>query len=165
MLYERCDLRLLIKEYLFSICVAAIISSVIKHLIGKNTANSKIIKMISGVFMAMAVLAPMVDFRLTDYKKYYNNFQLDAQSFTEIGESIGKEERNQIILEQTQAYIISEASRLGVAVDVRVSLSKGDPPVPESVDLSGNVSPYMKSRINELITQRLDVSEEKIQWT
>ena len=56
-------------------------------------------------------------------------------------------------------------ARLGAAVTVEVTLSQDDPPVPEYVEIFGEISPYIKLRLEELIQEELNIAKENQRWT
>ena len=71
----------------------------------------------------------------------------------------------QIIKTETEAYILDKAAQFDLQLDVQVALTDDVMPVPESVQLTGSVSPYVKSRLQILISNDLGIPKEQQLWT
>ena len=60
-----------IREYLLSITSAAIICAVAKHIIGEKGRSSKIIYVVTGLFMAITLISPVLNFRMENIERYF----------------------------------------------------------------------------------------------
>ena len=92
----------------------------------------------------------------------YNDLVTDAVAE---GEQQTKTALARLIKQRTCAYILDKAQALNVALEVEVTLSDDDIPVPEAVRLKGKVSPYAKGRLQTIIAEDLGIEKERQTWT
>ena len=78
--------------------------------------------------------------------------------------TVAENEKSRIIKMQTEAYISNKAESMGADIDVVVQLSEQEPIVPISVSITGDVSPYIKSRLQQIISNDIGLCEEALQW-
>ncbi len=153
-----------IREYLLSITAAAIICAVAKHIVGEKGSGSKIIYVVTGLFMAITLISPIVNIRIGNIERYFEDFYLDANDITDFGSQMANDALADIIKQQTEAYILDEAVRLGVKMDVEVKLSDSSPPQPYQVVIEGSVSPYQRQSIIRYIVQHIGIPQEQQIW-
>lgn len=154
-----------IAEYLLSVTGAAIISAVILRLLeGKGSAAS-IAKMLTGIFMAVTVIGPITQVRLSDALELLPDISADAQAAVSEGEASAKNALAESISSQLEAYILDKAAQLGVTLTVEVELSDDIIPTPARVRLKGNVSPYAKTRLQDILRSDLGIDKENQIWT
>ena len=140
------------------------IIALLRQITGDKSALGKILKIITGVFMIVTVISPLLQFRIQDIDRFIQNFQLSSQYAVDQGAHMATEEISQIIKQQTEAYILDEASKMGMEMSVEVKLSDSKPPQPCFVTLQGAVSPYQKKHLSQHITEYLGISQENQQW-
>lgn len=153
-----------IRSYLLSITAATIITAIIMQISGDKSVTGKILKIITGLFMAVTLLSPLIRFQISDIEQYIQDFQLSSAYAAEQGVQIASEELSNIIKEQTESYILDEASKMGMEVSVEVKLSDSNPPQPCFVTVQGAVSPYQKKYLSQHINDYLGISQENQQW-
>lgn len=154
-----------LRSYLLSITGAAVISAIILQITGNKSATGKILKIVTGLFMSVTLLSPLIRFRLRDMEQYIDDFRLSSEYAVGQGMQMAGEELSHIIKEQTESYILDEASKMGMEMSVEVKLSDSNPPQPCFVILQGAVSPYQKKYLSQHITDKLGISQENQQWT
>ena len=150
-----------VKEYLISITAAAIISGIVTGLTKKSGSISAIIRLLSGLFMAVTILYPFIDLRLDEFQFYLDQMSLDAGSAADFGKDAAETEIKQIITERSRAYILEKANALGADLEIEVFLQDR---IPASVQISGAVSPYAKLQLSQYITANLGISPEDQLW-
>ena len=154
-----------IAEYLLSVTGAAIISAVILRLLeGKGSAAS-MAKMLTGIFMAVTVIGPITQVRLSDALELLPDISADAQAAVSEGEVSAKNALAESISTQVEAYILDKAKQLGVTLSVEVELSDHTIPTPVRVRLKGHVSPYAKTRLQDILRSDLGIDKENQIWT
>lgn len=153
-----------IKQYAFGILAAALMCSILNVWIKPKGSAGAIVKLISGLFMTITLLAPLVDINLQDISEFFDDYHTDAQAYVQSGQNHATLTMGEIIKEQTQAYILDKAADLGLDVKVEVTLNETDPTVPDTVVLRGQVSPYGKMQLTALIEEQLGIHEEKQIW-
>ncbi len=153
-----------ITEYLLSITAAAIICVIIKTIVDKKTAVGNIISVVSGVFLLFTVLSPLLQGSLVEWGDYLDSVYVSGDDITAAAVDNANKEMKQIIKQQTETYIQKEADRLGLEVSIEADISDGIPPVPCTVNLYGNISPYNKQRLSSFIVNNFGISREYVQW-
>ena len=153
-----------LKSYLLSVIFAAIICAVVYVLAGKKSTHCALIKMISGLYMALTLISPLVNIRLTDYADYFGSVTAEAETAVAFGETAALNELRAIIKSQTEAYILDKAVSLDAVLDVEVKLNDDNPPIPCGVTVTGSVSPYSKELLSRFIANDLGIAKEDQIW-
>lgn len=152
------------KAYILSIVATATICAIINGLLSKGNTYSSLIKLLCGVYLVVAIVAPWKSFRFDTIADFKDKTENAAASVVDEGIESSKQAAGKIIKEKTEAYILDKASSLGTKIDVEVTLSDTDIPIPEMVTISGVVSPYAKQKLSRNIASELDIPEEKQTW-
>ena len=121
--------------------------------------------MVSGLFLCIIAVSPMADQDLSYLTDFVETFEESAQTAAAVGTSMADDALRQIIKTETEAYILDKAAQFDLQLDVQVALTDDVMPVPESVQLTGSVSPYVKSRLQILISNDLGIPKEQQLWT
>ena len=154
-----------LREYLISITAAAIICTCLPHIVGIQSSAGKIIKIMSGLFLTFTAISPIFAINLSDFDISIEDFKSNSQKIIEEEMENSQTVMADIILEQTQAYILDEGKKLGLNLKVEIILSDSNPPVPKKALITGDASPYNKNILNHIISDNLDIDRENISWT
>lgn len=151
-------------NYVLHIITAAIISALATRFLGDSGVFGSAIKLLSGMFMILAVVAPWTDLRLDILSQMAGDIDLEAAYVTAEGENSAQEAMSQIISTRTQAYILDKANELGAELTVAVFLTDEAPPVPFGVQLTGKISPYNKTILSNWLDKNLGITPEEQIW-
>lgn len=151
-------------QYIYSVSGAGLICAVLRHMT-KATSQAGICRLLTGVFMLLTLLLPLGDIHFDGLPAMYPDVSLEAERAVSEGKESYQNALAQSISHRTQAYILDKGARLGVSLTVQVELSKDPMPVPVRVRLSGNVSPYAKSRLQQILANELGIPKEDQIWT
>lgn len=124
----------------------------------------KWIRMISGLIMTITVLAPLSDLLGADLPVVDPELIQAGESLRTEGEAISRNAMADIIIRNTQAYILDKANEQGASLSAEVTVSDDTIPVPEAVTLRGTISPYSKLRLEGIIETELGITKENIRW-
>ena len=152
-----------IKEYLIGVITAAILCTIVSQLAGKGSFLGAAIKLITGVFMLLALVSPITKIRFKP-ANLFSDISFQADQITASASDSTRESISGIIKDQTRAYILDKANLSGTELSVDVILSDSDIPTPVSVVLSGNISPYAKKILTERIEKDLGIGREAQIW-
>ncbi|HIT33040.1 MAG TPA: hypothetical protein IAC31_00200 [Candidatus Faecousia intestinigallinarum] len=155
----------LIGKYLVSVAAAAILCGIVTTLLGKKGTISAVIKLVCGIFLCFTVLRPWKSSGLADWTDFTGDIAADASGAVQRGETAAREAMAESIKSQTEAYILDKAAALEAVVRVEVTLMEGDPPLPGSVEIKGNISPYAKARLSQVLEEELGIPKEEQRWT
>ena len=153
-----------IGQYLLSLIAASIICSIVNTWIGSKGTAGSLIKLVTGIFMTFTLLSPIVHIRLSDYTAGLSSITVDAQTYVQAGQENASNAINNIIKQQTEAYILDKAASMELNLEVEVTLSETDPPAPDSVVLKGQVSPYAKIQLAQFLAEQLGIAKENQTW-
>jgi len=154
-----------IRLYLLSITSAALLCGILNGLIGMRSSFRTIIKLLSGLFLTITVISPIIKVDVLNLKTYIDDISYSAQASVADGKSIAVDAAEDIIKQKTEAYILDKAISLGLDITAHVTLSDISPAVPQKVSLNGPISPYNKRILSKYIADELGISKENQTWT
>ena len=154
-----------IREYLIGVVAAALVCGIVTALINGKTAIGLSVKLIAGLLMVLAVIRPIMSISLDGLLAWTDDIRGDGMDYVSTGELVANDAYRLSIKQQVEAYILDEAKALDCTLSVEVILSDEDIPVPKTVKLSGEVSPYARQVITTLLTERLGIEREDQIWT
>ena len=154
-----------IREYLIGVVAAALLCGIITTLTGTKGTVGLAVKLVSGLLMLLAVIRPWTSISLDNLFGWAEDITADGTGFVASGEILAEEAYRMGIKQQTEAYIVDEARALNCDLTVEVILSDEEIPVPMQVRLTGEVSPYARQTLTNMITERLGIKREDLIWT
>jgi len=149
-----------INQYILTVTVAAVLCCIVCALTKKN----KIIKLLTGIFMIITVIQPLIYFRFTQWSDFASEIYADASAAAAAGEKSSDQELRALITSRTEAYILDKANSLSLNLEVEVTLRDENPPVPGTVTLKGAASPYAKQCMMTYLCETLGIHKEGIYW-
>ena len=152
-------------EYILSISTAAILCAIVRRLLDKKGTPGAVGKLLTGIFMAVTVLSPLTGFSFGGVEDLLSFSQIQAEKAVEAGEKQGTNALRKSISDQVQAYILEKAQALGADIQVEIILSADTYPVPECVRISGQIAPYAKTMLKQILREDLGILEENQIWT
>lgn len=153
-----------VKTYLLSVLGAAMVCAIVNRFTGKSP-NETVIKMTSGVFLLLTVLQPFAANDPVRWNSFPINFESKAAAAVQQGEAERQSAMSEFIKEKTTAYILQKARTFHANVTVEISLTDESIPIPKSVRISGNISPYAKQQLQDMLEKELGIAKEHQIWT
>ena len=152
------------REYILSVIAAALISAIVACLVSGNTIAGKMMRLLCGILMVVTVITPLARISFHSVSDFLSDINFDADTYVSEGERIADNEINAIIKNQSEAYILDKATRMGLEIAVEVELDDSDNSIPCQVTITGTISPYAKGVLSEYITDYLGIPKECQQW-
>lgn len=152
-----------IRRYLLSLIAASLLCSIIRRLVETKTKIKGIVNMVCGLFLAITVISPWLQFKIPDVHTALDSYMAEAKDAAQIGEEGAREQMSEIILKEVEAYILEKAYSCGMDVNVNIDLDE-QTCAPKSVEIFGEISPYDRVVLNNYITQTFDIPEELVKW-
>ncbi len=153
-----------VKSYILQIIAAAIVCGISKSLIKDNTATGKMVNLLSGILMAITILAPLANITFHNITEFYEDISIDANAYVDTGKTYAQESTSAIIKSQTAAYILDKANNMGLQIAVEVELDDSNNSVPCGVTITGAVSPYAKGVLETYMLEQLGIAKENQKW-
>ena len=154
-----------IRRYLFSLCAAALLCSLVRALAPKGRMKS-ICSLLCGVFLAMTALSGLAGWQLTDVAEELTKMRIAAEE-ARTGVEIGNREAlSAIIKSKTEAYIWDKAQELDLSVSIEVMVeADGSYPYPSGVQITGAFTPQQRKTLEAYIEENLAIGKERQIWT
>lgn len=154
-----------VREYLLSVTAAAILAGIVSTLTEEKGSQAGLVRLITGLFLCFTVIAPIARIKITEFTDFATDLFTEGQMLSQDGEEYYTQALRQVITEETRAYILDKARTYGAEIQVSVSVSEGDTPVPEYCTITGKLSAYVRQQLKKTIVNDLDIPEENITWT
>ncbi len=152
-----------IKGYIYGIICACLICGIYLGFAPQKGTAVVYIKLLVGMIMVIVLVTPLQKIKVRDISEWIQDHTQDAVAAANSGEGAAKSFRDEIITEQTCAYILDKATSLGLDISVEISLDE-EMGCPWEVRLEGAASPYAKERLENIITQELAIPKERQIW-
>lgn len=152
------------RQYVLSVAAAAILVGILTDLTNKKDTAGVLLRLIAGLFLAFTVLRPVVSLDVMDVRSYIAAFSQDGDMAVAEGENLALDTYCSYIKSETEAYILDKAEGYGAALSVEVYLDEGETPVPVGVRIQGDVSPYAKACLREMMEEDLGIMKENQLW-
>lgn len=153
-----------IGKYILSVVCAATIACICCGFADEKSITGALVRMVSGLFVVIVMLSPIARWNYEIIETWTLEYEKAAQLAAEQGITMASEATAQLISERTAAYILDKAAAMGAPVSVEVIMASGDLPVPESVRVFGNVSPYAKQQLVRIMDVELGIPKECQIW-
>lgn len=150
--------------YILGVSAAALICSILMSLADSKSSVGLLTRMICGLFLSLVVIEPLCKLRNFHVESFIEAIQSSEQAYISAGSEMAMNARRGLIKSETEAYILDKASSYRAQLEVEVMLSDDEITFPESVVISGAVSPYAKNYIQKLISNDLGIPKERQLW-
>lgn len=134
---------------------AAFLCSIVNALGGAGQGTRKLI---SGVFLALALLHPLGSLDLPELP--VGELLREAEAAAQDGEALARDAKNERITQSLEAYILTKAEELDLAVEAEVTVDEDG--LPARVTLTGP-GPVPRELIDALCLS-LGLGKEDIRW-
>ena len=152
------------ESYILSICLAAVMVAILSRIQDSNSSTGNLCRMLFGLFLAFTVLKPVGRVNFDNIEVFSNHDTVAANAATAKGEAIAKDTLSEIIKQKTEAYILDKAGLYECDIQVEVAMGESEPPVPESVVICGDASPYARAQLQRIIAEDLAIPKERQKW-
>ena len=121
-------------------------------------------KLIGGLFLTFTIIAPIADIDIDALFDSSWDFTEQGEAAAAMGQESAREELTSIIKQECEAYILDKAEAYHAQLEVEVTLSQDEIPVPAAVRLQGSVSPYAKSNLQQWLQDDMGIPKENQVW-
>lgn len=149
-------------RYLVSVSSICLFCGILQSFFTANWMK-KLGKLLSGILVTMAVLAPLPKLSLPEMPEL-STWEDESQQAVAWGEEYRADQLAQSIKEETQAYILDKAGELGMQVSVEVSFQDADVPAPKSCIIKGKYTHQQKLAMEQILFLDLGIAKEDQAW-
>ena len=152
-----------LRRYIIAVITASILGGILTSAV-KEGGCGRLLKLMCGVFLLITVVQPIAGLEIPDLSAWTADIVSEGEQAVEQGENYFADQRDAIIKEKTEAYILDKAGELGIQIQAEVSVSDTEEPVPSGVVLTGSVEPGQKQRLEIILEQELGIPRENQLW-
>ncbi len=151
-----------LKDWILAVTAVAILTSAALSLCPQG-AVKKIVRLICGLLMLLVVLRPAAGLLGGNGLPELEAYRADVQSDLEERERASQEVLEDIIAEQTAAYIVDKAAELGAQCRVQVWCRTGEDGLllPDRAEISGSLTAGQREELAGLIESELDIPAQR----
>lgn len=153
-----------IGRYILSVTAASILLGIAQTLVGKKGGSAALVRLLGGLFLTFTVIAPLADVDLDAAFDAPWDFTQQGSDIAAQGEDITRDKLQSIIKQRCEAYILDRANTLRTQLEVEVTLSQDDIPIPIAVRLRGSISPYAKMSLQAWLSDDMGIPKENQIW-
>ena len=154
-----------LREWVRSLTGASVIAALARQLTPEGGVR-KVTDFVCGVMLLSVLLSPVLEADLDALSTAAADYRTTAARLTADVEGQEKQLLRVYIQQQTGAYILDEARRLGAGeLQAEVQAKWRDESwVPYEVTISGALSPEIKARLGEYLRSELGIPAERQRW-
>lgn len=153
-----------LKQYLLTVICASAVCAIIVAISEKNGTQTSVIKLLCAIYISITAVSPWLEIKLHDLTSYFGTIHTEAASIVDTNILLSEDKTKTLIKERIQEYIYDKAATLGAEVHVDVVLSDTKPYPPETIKLTGSMTPYNKQRLQKIISEELGIPEVNQKW-
>lgn len=153
-----------LRQYIISVVTAALLCGIVTGMVQEGKLR-ELIKFVCSLFLAITILYPITGFNVDELTAFSIDFSNEATAAASSGKKRAQESTADIIKAECEAYILDKAHELDAELIVEITVSDDDPPIPIAASISGNVSPYIRLQLEEIIQEDLGITKENQSWT
>lgn len=153
-----------IRQYILSIVLAAVVVGILSCFFRKGSVFAAPFTLIAGVYLVLVVTQPLFGFRMTYFDQEPMDVYKEAEGLIENSIQMSRTQMKGIIKDQVITYIQNKASSMGLVLQIEVTLTEDDLPVPWSIHLWGAVSPRERELMEQYILDNFAITGERVFW-
>ncbi|WP_294547448.1 stage III sporulation protein AF [uncultured Pseudoflavonifractor sp.] len=152
----------LIRDWLVGITCGAVIVALADSLSPNGTVR-KIGRLTGSLVLVLAMIQPVLRIDSRTFAGILTEYRLEAMGAVDTLEEENGRLMKDIIAEETSAYILDKAEELGVICRVRVTAwtESGDYPVPDGVEIAGELTQGERAALTRVIAADLAIPAER----
>lgn len=163
LLFERIQPMTTISSYILRVIAACLICGIVNS-ISMNGFLQKRVKVLCSIFLSIVILTPLLHLNFPDMDTITDDFRENALQAAEEGDRLRKESEREIIIRESEAYILNKANALGIQVSIEITLSADDPPLLDTITFTGDISTAEQIMLSLAAERDLGIPKERQKW-
>lgn len=152
-----------IRNWVMSVVAVGLLVSICQGL-SPGGKTQKVSRLCGGLLLFLAVVTPLTRLDVTGALEEFQSYCARLSEPAEPMAKTSSELTRELVATQTERLVRTRAKELGARVSVSVNCGERDGlPVPESVTITGAISPAQKEKLRRWITKTFDIAPEHIQ--
>lgn len=150
-----------LRQYVISVIAAALLCGIVIRLT-QTSGSREIIRMLCGLFLTIVLLLPLSGKQEVLWDTIFPEIDAQAEAIAAEGTLAAERIKAERIRQRTEAYILNRAEAMDA--DITASVSLGEDGIPNSVTITGRISPLNRSRLAAAIASELGIPREQQEW-
>lgn len=150
------------RAYILSVLTVSLLCGLTMSMIPREGPTKTALKLIAGLIITATVISPIVHISFENALSRITLSYDQADIAVKEGEEMAENSKEEIIKATLETYIVDRAKAMDAQIEVNVTLSENY--TPESVQVSGQLSPYARNALMLFITTELGIAKEQQQW-
>lgn len=150
--------------YILSVVSAAVITGILNSFLDQKSAQAALIRLMGGLLLCFVVISPAARLDFSRVEEFFEEYSLMGEAAAASGDNLAREELESIIKAEVEAYILDKAAQYQGTLSVEVTLSTDGMAVPVGVKLQGDISPYGKIQLQQMMETDLGIAKENQVW-
>lgn len=151
-------------QYILHVTSAALICAIVLS-VTKKGPSGEMIRLLCGVILTFTALQPLTGLDLQVLATSSAQFQRGGEAAAASGKAWARSAAADIIKGECEAYILDKAAALRAEVEVEIELSQDAVPVPIRAEIRGNLSPYHRLVLSDVLQEELGIAKEDQRWS
>jgi stage III sporulation protein AF len=154
-----------LENWIRGLAAAAILAAVMLICTPKGSVR-QVVKLVCGALLTFVLLSPLKELNIDRLSEFISKARYDGRQLAASAENESELIMKLIIEDETAAYILDKASKLGIVEpEVKVTVKEGEScPYPYSVEISCNASEGLKDELSSLIEGELGIPRDRQIW-
>ncbi|MEG1789551.1 MAG: hypothetical protein RR230_02720 [Oscillospiraceae bacterium] len=155
-----------IRAWLMALCGTAAVCTLAMCACPEGRVK-RILRLVCGAAMAIALLSPLADFDLDAYSRAAAKYGEAARAAAGEGTAVQDRLSRTIIEDECAAYILDKADALDivdVSVDITAEWNGANGWLPVGARLSGDCTAEQRARLAELLETELGIPPKRQEW-
>lgn len=151
-------------QYVFSVSLSALVLGILRSVPDPKAASTKLIQFAGGIFLMFVLIQPVSQLDLVGFLDSVSSFSPEMEFDTDRAMDTARNSMAEIIIRETEAYILDKAQALGLTPEVFVTVSEDAIPVPKAVRIICSCGNGDMQRLQAIIEEDLGIPKEKQIW-
>lgn len=151
-----------LRQYIYSVVSAALVCGILSSLVKKGGPGG-FLRILCSFFLVLTVIRPFSRADFSQIMHVTTPYKQEGVCAAATGTQMAQEAKAQIIKQNLEAYILDKAIQHNADLCVAVTLN--DDHIPIFAELSGEISPYAKQHLQQLLISDLGIAKENQLWT
>lgn len=154
-----------VREYLLSLVAAALLTTLVRSCLPEGGVK-RVAAAVCGLLLMLCALSPLLRLQPEDIAQAISRIQMESETMRTGVEVKNRELVSQIIMQNTQTYILDKADSMGLSIQVSVEMDdSGAYPYPCRATLRGICTEAQRLRLSQWIEENLGIPAERQDWT
>lgn len=150
-----------LREFLLRVLGAAMVCGVLTR-ITRDSGCASGVRLLCGVFLTIVLVQPLCNLSFEQPLQWAEDLNALGAEIAAEGSREAEAQKEAIIKARLESYIINKAAEANA--DVTADVSLGAEGLPQTVTVTGSLSPAAKGKLKQILTKELGIPEVRQRW-